>query len=40
MKETMDRMLNHPIASAILISAIAGGITQVVTAMKGKKEET
>ena len=37
MKDVLDRMLSHPIASAILISTVASGITQVVAAMKGRE---
>jgi hypothetical protein len=38
MKDTFKNMLSHPIAAAVVISAITSGIAQVITAVKNKKE--
>lgn len=38
MKDIINRMLERPFASAMLIGAITNGIANVVNAMRNKKE--
>lgn len=35
MKDTLNKMLNHPIATVIIISGITRGIATIISAVKG-----
>lgn len=35
MKDTLNKMLNHPIATVIIISGVTRGIANIISAVKG-----
>ena len=37
MKNVMEKIFEHPIGSAILITAIAGGVVRIICTVKGVK---
>ena len=39
MKDIINRMLERPFASAMLIGAITNGVSQVIIAVKGRRDK-
>lgn len=35
MKDTLNKMLNHPIATVIIISGVTRGVANIISAVKG-----